>query len=285
MDFLPGWDTTSTGLPITTLHDLFKYHLCLRSVPSMEVLEFLSRRAGNSTEKVELMKLASDYNAYNTWRQGWPGIIDLFQQFPSIQVDSADLASRLPILQPRFYSIASSYDYLQKGGNKGSTFVDLLVHVVDYDGPNGNTRRGFCSSFLHDLNVGDKISCYLRTAQNFHLPTDPSSDIPLIFVAAGCGIAPFRSFWQQKMFELELYDKANPIHLFFGCKDRSADFLRDETDPLEGKILVRHSAYSRSDDMPKEYVQVINFIICFYQAAFFLNEPFHLVGFFTKTFQ
>jgi sulfite reductase alpha subunit-like flavoprotein len=222
----------------------------------MEVLELLSRRARNPTEKVGLQKLATDYNAYNIWRQGWPGIIDLFQQFPSIQVDSADLASRLPLLQPRFYSIASSYDYLQKGDQKGSTFFDLLANVAEYDGPDGSTRQGFCSSFLNDLNVGDKISCYLRPADNFRLPSDLCSNTPLICVAAGTGIAPFRSFWQQKQFELEMHNTINPIHLFFGCRDKSTDYFREETDPLEGKILIRRSAFSRVDDIPKEYVQV-----------------------------
>lgn len=222
----------------------------------MEVLELLSRRARNPTEKAELQKLATDYKAYNAWRHGWPGIIDLFQQFPSIQVDSADLACRLPLLQPRFYSIASSYDYLQKGGQNGSTLIDLLANVVEYEGPGGSAKQGFCSSYLNDLKVGDTISCYLRPAENFHLPSDPTSDTPLIFIAAGTGIAPFRSFWQQKMFELEMHNMVNPIHLFFGCRDKNTDYLRDETDPLEGNILFRHSGFSRMDNMPKEYVQV-----------------------------
>ena len=119
---------------MTTLHDLFKFHLCLKSVPTMEILEFLSRRAGNPTEKVELMKLANDYNAYNSWRKGWPGMMDLFKQFPSIQVDSADIASRLPAIQPRFYSIASSFDFLNSKKIEGATLLDLLIHVVEYPG-------------------------------------------------------------------------------------------------------------------------------------------------------
>lgn len=100
----------------------------------MEILEFLSRRAGNPTEKVELMKLANDYNAYNSWRKGWPGMMDLFKQFPSIQVDSADIASRLPAIQPRFYSIASSFDFLNSKKIEGATLLDLLIHVVEYPG-------------------------------------------------------------------------------------------------------------------------------------------------------
>ncbi len=32
------------------------------------------------------IRLASDYNAYNEWRKGWPGMVELFKQFPSLQV-------------------------------------------------------------------------------------------------------------------------------------------------------------------------------------------------------
>ena len=45
------------------------------------------------------------------------------------------------------------------------------------------------------------------------------------------------------------------MHLFFGCRDEGSDFLRSETDPLEGKIMKRYSAYSRMETKPKEYVQ------------------------------
>ena len=111
----------------TTLHDLLRHHLDLRAVPSMELLEFLSRRAGNSTEKAALARLATDYIAYNEWRQGWPGLPDLLKQFPSIQVDSADLVANLPLLQPRYYSVASSLDYMKKKNQSAEgTLVDLV---------------------------------------------------------------------------------------------------------------------------------------------------------------
>ena len=45
------------------------------------------------------------------------------------------------------------------------------------------------------------------------------------------------------------------IQLFYGCRDLSSDLLRDETEPMN-EILTRHSAYSRQDGRPKEYVQV-----------------------------
>ena len=221
----------------------------------MELLEFLSRRAANPVEKVELTRIATDYSAYNEWRKGWPGIVDLFKEFPSIQVDSADLAAQLPILQPRYYSVASSMDYMHKKKSSEGTIVDLLVHVIDYQGPGGENRTGFCSGFLNDLKDGDDIAVCLRSAQNFHLPNDPLNDIPLILIASGCGIAPFRSFWQQKIFEHDELVRTSPIHLFFGCQDEESDFLKHEIDLWEASMLKRYLAYSRMESEPKEYVQ------------------------------
>ena len=250
-----GWESTNTGFPCTTLYDLFKYHISLRTVPSMELLEFLSRRVANPVEKEELSRIATDYNAYNKWRQGWPSIIDLLKEFPTIQVGSADLAARLPNIQPRFYSVASSLDYKNKGKSSEGTLVDLFFNVDNYQGPKGEIRTGFCSSFLQDLKDGDEIAVYLRTAETFHLPNGDLSEIPLILIASGSGIAPFRSFWQQKLFEQEEFKRTSPIHLFFGCQDEESDFLWNETNLLEGSMLKRYCAYSRMECKPKEYVQ------------------------------
>ncbi len=125
----------------------FKYQLSIKSVPTIELLEFLSRQTTDLSEKTKMENLSKDYNAYNLWRKGWPGLIDLLKEFSSIRVDSAaklpsaDLASRLPILQPRFYSIASSYDYMQANCDAGSILVDLLVQVVEHEGPDGAMRK------------------------------------------------------------------------------------------------------------------------------------------------
>ena len=53
----------------------------------------------------------------------------------------------------------------------------------------------------------------------------------------------------------KLSTRCAKIQLFYGCRDESADLLRDETDPLND-ILTRHTAFSRLEGHPKEYVQV-----------------------------
>lgn len=39
------------------------------------------------------------------------------------------------------------------------------------------------------------------SAPGFHLPQDPQ--VPCILIGPGTGIAPFRSFWQQRLFEIQ----------------------------------------------------------------------------------
>ena len=45
LNFLLGWEPVSSGLPKSTVRDLFKHHLCIRTTPSMETLQLISRRA------------------------------------------------------------------------------------------------------------------------------------------------------------------------------------------------------------------------------------------------
>ena len=47
--------------------------------------------------------------------------------------------------------------------------------------------------------------CPCCRAPSFHLPEDQT--LPVIMVGPGTGIAPFRSFWQQRKIDLEM----NPV--------------------------------------------------------------------------
>ena len=88
----------------------------------------------------------------------------------------------------------------------------------------------------------------------------------MILVGAGSGLAPFRGFWEQVCLEsscdlneggrsTSVRARKNRLQLFFGCFDKEADILLDETDPLALDVLTRYSAYSRDPKSPKKYVQ------------------------------
>ena len=93
--------------------------------------------------------------------------------------------------------------------------------------------------------------------------------MPVILVGNGTGIAPFRAFWQQRMFDIN--NKCPPksaitgqrqwgdIRLFFGCRNpQHDDIYHDELqNAVENKALTRVSTgYSR--DKKKLKVNPLN---------------------------
>lgn len=118
------------------------------------------------------------------------------------------------------------------------------------------------------------------SAPNFHL-----SEInkPAVLVGPGTGIAPFRSFWQQRMYELERGQKIGRTWLFFGCRQQELDLYKDEkAEMVEKKVLDRvYLALSREKNVPKvSKVEIIIFcwviMVVFFSQTYvqdlFLNE-------------
>lgn len=103
-------------------------------------------------------------------------------------------------------------------------------------------------------------------ASTFRLP--PSPKTPVIMIGAGTGVAPFRGFVQERVATARIaIDQRGPdairdwgdMVLFFGCRSPEVDYLyeaewREYAKELDGKLKV-FTAFSRSPDTPKEYVQ------------------------------
>ena len=172
---------------------------------------------------------------------------DLVSQFPpksGLRLTAADLAGLLRPLAPRSYSIASS-----------QAIVDEEVHLTVatlFSGVDGEQRRGVASDFLnHRLSPGDEVGVFLEPNRRFRLPEDRSA--PLILIAAGTGIAPYRAFLQQ----LEAENAAPDTWLIFGNPHLRTDFLY-QREWLEwrkrGLVKRIDGAFSR-DQEENRYVQ------------------------------
>ncbi len=85
-------------------------------------------------------------------------------------------------------------------------------------------------------------------------------------VGAGTGIAPFRSFWQERKIDIDMMQKPNGINgscwgkmfLYFGCRHPNLDDLyRPELNQMVSDKVIKnlYSAYSREPNKPKVYVQ------------------------------
>ena len=89
----------------------------------------------------------------------------------------------------RLYSIASSL-------SANPDEVHLTIGAVHYEA-HGRERKGVCSSLCsRSLEPGDKLPVYIQHNKNFKLPKNP--DTPIIMVGPGTGVAPFRSFMQER---------------------------------------------------------------------------------------
>ncbi|WP_207916003.1 diflavin oxidoreductase [Natronoflexus pectinivorans] len=170
-------------------------------------------------------------------------VLDLVTMFPA-QVDQQQFLSILRKLNPRLYSVAASS--LAHPGE-----LHLTAGIIEY--PLYNRKHsGVCSSMFADrLEEGDTLALFHEPNESFRLPTDDS--LPVIMVATGTGIAPFRGFLQERAFR-----KAEGANwLFFGDRYSSSDFLygRELEDFFESGLLTRlNLAFSR-DYKEKIYVQ------------------------------
>jgi len=154
-----------------------------------------------------------------------------------------ELVDCLRPIQPRPYSVASSP--LAHPGQ-----VHLTVGVVRYD-LRGKRRAGVASSLLADrLPIGAALPAFTHVAPAFRLA---AADVPIVMIGPGTGIAPFRSFLQQR----KATNAKGPSWLFFGERQRATDFLYEsELVALQkgGTLTKLDLAFSR-DQAEKVYVQ------------------------------
>ncbi|MGH0118446.1 UNVERIFIED_CONTAM: hypothetical protein FKN15_054298 [Acipenser sinensis] len=242
-------------LPPCTLLQALSHFLDLSSPPSPKLLLSLSQFASADEDKSKLAKLSQAGDDYEQWK--WfhsPTLAEVLKEFPSLSLPSSLLLSQLPLLQPRYYSISSSPE-------TNPHQVHVTVAVVQYrtqDGT-GPLHLGVCSTWLNQLKPGEEVPCFIKAAPSFRLPADDS--LPCILVGPGTGIAPFRSFWQQRLYEIEHQGKKpKEMVLVFGCRQAEFDHIyKEEMEDMKckGALSGVYTAYSREEHTPKMYVQDI----------------------------
>lgn len=211
---------------------------CLRD-PSDELVELLLGRANSADAKQALMRLSSD---------GAPegcDVLDLLTLAGDASVTATEFMETLEPLNPRLYSIASS---MKQVGDE----VHLTVGKVAYQRED-RLRKGVASTMLAERVVpGDTCRVFVQPNHGgFSVPSN--SDVPMIMVGPGTGIAPFVAFLQERA-----ATKATGENwLFFGDQHEASDFLYAETltDYQNSGLLTRlDTAFSR-DGENKVYVQ------------------------------
>lgn len=261
MGTLKTWDQYKK-FPLCSLRTAFTRFLDITTPPSLLLLKILAAQATKDCDRERLENLTNDSRLYEEWKyEGYPNIVQVLDEFPSLRIPPSLLLTQLPILQQRYYSISSS-SYMCPGE------IHATVAVVSYrtHGNTGPVHEGVCSTWLNRQEVGEIIPCVVRQAPAFHLPEDATR--PIILVGPGTGIAPFRSFWQQRKIDREMLQPPQrgerkgwgDIYLYFGCRKSNIDNIYKqelEQAKQEGVIKEVYTALSRESDQPKAYVQNI----------------------------
>jgi cytochrome P450/NADPH-cytochrome P450 reductase len=188
-------------------------------------------------------------------------LLEILREHPSVTVSAGALLGMLPPMKPRYYSISSS----PKLSPRTAT---ISVSVVQGRSPTGRLHLGLCSNCLKSQTgqkpypptvmpsrplgasgLGMPLVTFVKdTGSSFRLP---ASNVPVIMVGPGTGVAPMRGFIQDRA-----ADGRSENVLFFGCRDESDYLYRDELEAWEKEgCLKLFVAFSRKHGTPKTYVQ------------------------------
>jgi sulfite reductase (NADPH) flavoprotein alpha-component len=171
-------------------------------------------------------------------------VLAAIEKFSGVRPDPEAFIEALDPLQPRLFSISSSFTV-----NPGR--VALTVDAVRYNIAK-RRRLGVASTFLADrIAPGNAVKVYVQQANAFGLPANPAT--PIIMIGPGTGIAPFRAFLQERI----ATNATGRNWLFFGHQRSNYDFFyEDEFKEMKASgVLTRLSlAWSRDGDQ-KIYVQ------------------------------
>ena len=135
----------------------------------------------------------------------------------------------------RLYSIAST----QHGDDVDDKTVSLCVRQLEYKDPEtGEKVQGVCSTFLCNLDVGQKVKITGPVGKEMLLADDPEANI--VMMGTGTGIAPFRAYLWRMFKDRER--EANPDYQFngkawliFGIPKSENILYREELEEMQAK--------------------------------------------------
>jgi len=200
----------------------------------------LSKLSAYVTEP-DLNRLLDNRDELDVFLEG-SDLLDVLNEF-QFEISAQDLINTLRTLPPRAYSIASSQAEVDDE-------VHLTIGAVRYQ-KNQREHNGVCSTYLvDDLQEGDELVVRLKPNERFRLP---HKDTDIILIGAGTGVAPYRSFIQQRAI-----DKGTGRNwLFFGDQHFETDFLYQSEwlKYRQQNILSKVDVAFSRDQKEKIYVQ------------------------------
>ncbi|MFH8789198.1 cytochrome P450 [Streptomyces roseoverticillatus] len=185
-----------------------------------------------SATRHRLLDLAEQYPALRG-RMGWPLLLDL-----------------LPPMRIRHYSISSSP--VTAPGH-----ADLMVSQLRAPAHSGRgIFEGTGSSYLHRVRSGDTVYARVQPCRDaFRIRHDAQT--PVIMVAAGTGLAPFRGAVADRLALARQGTPLAPALCYFGCDHPDVDYLhRAELEAAEeAGVVSMRPVFSKAPEEGRLFVQ------------------------------
>ncbi|KAI8339167.1 hypothetical protein BC941DRAFT_422326 [Chlamydoabsidia padenii] len=224
--------------------DLFVKYLDVFGVPRRSFFEMLSYFTTNEDHVERLQEFISPEGQDDMWKycqRPRRTIAEVLFDFTPVNIPFDYILDLFPPMHPRSFSIASSL-------KAHPQTMELCIGIVKYKTILRKIRRGVLTKWISTLQPGDIIKRVRVVSGTMNLPP---AELPLIAIGPGTGIAPMRSFLEER-----ITLNANKNVLFFGCRHKDKDYHYQEQwnqYKKDGKLQV-FVAFSR-DQESKVYVQ------------------------------
>ncbi|MFJ4077818.1 cytochrome P450 [Streptomyces iakyrus] len=206
----PRRDGIAVDRPVT-VRQLLTHHVELQERPGAGQLAALAAANPCPPERTALAALTDDPRT----------LVEILEDHPALRgaLDWPLLLDLLTPLRPRHYSVSSS-PAVDPG------HVDLMVSLLEAPARSGRgLYRGTGSGHLASVQPGDTLYARVqpcREAFRIDVTGDPA---PVVMVAAGTGLAPFRGVIADRTAALAAGAELAPALCYFGCDAPDADFL------------------------------------------------------------